>query len=883
MNLWRQLARGVRTLTNRARADAEIDEEVEHYLDELTAMFQARGLPPEEARRAARLELGSVTAVRQRVRGYGWEHLVDTTAFDLRYAVRRLRRSPVFTIVGALTLALGIGASTAIFSAVNPVLFRPLPYPDPGRLLMIWDGQSGATIDVTFGTYRDLRERSRSFESIAVMRPLQATLTGVAEPERLDGQYVSADYFRTLGVRPALGRDFQESDDQPNAPFVVLISHALWHRRFGGDRSIVGGRIAFNEVPVTVIGVLPSGFENVLNPSAEIWSPLQYDRSLPLNGREWGHHLRMIGRLSPDASLDHARLELDAVARTMLKEFPRPEWASLRNGFFSSRLQDDLTRDVRPVLFAVLGAVILLLTIACVNVTNLLLARGAERRTELALRAALGASKWRLIRQLLVESLLLAGLGGVCGIAMAHAAVDAMMPVIPSELPRVGSIDVDVWVLAFTVSLTTLVGLVIGVVPAFHGSRAEAHGGVQQRSARITTGHQPIRRVLVVVQVALAVVLLISAGLLLRSLQHLLAVPPGFDSSELLTMQVQTAGLRFRDANTSHRFFADVLDALRRVPGVTAAAFTSQLPLTGVEDVWGVHFESIPTSAAEEDHDGYRYAVSPGYFEVMGIPLRRGRALNASDDDRAPGAAVINESFARRRLPGLDPIGQRVRVGPNSGPWFTVVGVVGDVKHTSLSATRSDAIYVTAAQWTRFADNARWLVVRTERDAAALTPAVRRAIQSVDKNQPILRIATMDERVRASAAQRRFALLLFEAFGIVALVLAAIGTYSLLSGSVTERTREIGVRAALGASRQNVLALVLRQGMTLAGFGIVIGVVGGGIVSSALETLLFGVSRLDSTTYLGVIVLLAGVSATACTIPAWRAARIPPSIALSSE
>ena len=348
MNLWRQLTRGVRNLTNRARADGEIDEEVEHYLDELTAMFQARGLPPEEARRAARLELGSVAAVRQRVRGYGWERLVDTTAADLRYAIRRLRRSPVFTFVGALTLALGIGASTAIFSAVNPVLFQPLPYLDAERLLIIWDGQSGATIDVTFGTYRELKERSRSFESIAVMRPLQATLTGVAEPERLDGQYVSADYFRTLGVRPALGRDFQESDDQPNAPFVVLISHALWHRRFGGSSSIVGSQIAFNEVPVTVIGVLPSGFENVLNPSAEIWSPLQYDRSLPLNGREWGHHLRMIGRLSPAASLDQARLELDAVARTPLKEFPRPAWASLRNGFFSSRLQDDLTRDVRP-------------------------------------------------------------------------------------------------------------------------------------------------------------------------------------------------------------------------------------------------------------------------------------------------------------------------------------------------------------------------------------------------------------------------------------------------------------------------------------------------------------------------------------------------------
>lgn len=883
MSLWRQLTRGLRNLTHRAQADRDIAAEVEHYLDEATAMFQAGGLSAEEARRAARLELGGITAVRQRVRGYGWENLVDTIATDVRYGIRRLRRSPVFTAVGAATLALGIGASTAIFSAINPVLFQSLPYPDAERLMMIWDGQNGTRTDVTFGTYREVSERTRSFESLAVMRPLQATLTGVAEPERLDGQSVSADYFRTLRVRPAHGRDFRESDDQPNAPAVVLISDGLWRRRFAGDATIVGRQVAFNEVPVTVIGVLPSAFENVLHPTAEIWSTLQYDRALPLNGREWGHHLRMVGRLRPDANPNQATLELAAIARTKLEEFPRPAWASLQDGFTASRLQDDLTRGVRPVLYAVLGAVILLLTIACVNVTNLLLARGAERRTELAVRAALGASRWRLVGQLLAESLLLAGLGGICGAAVAYAAVNAVMTASPPELPRAGAIDVDGSVLAFALGLTTLVGLVIGVVPAFYGSRAGVQGGVQQRSIRIAGGPQLTRRVLVVAQVALAVVLLIGTGLILRSLQQLFAVPPGFEPARLLTMQVQTAGRRFRNPETTHQFFTQALDAVRQIPGVTGAAFTSQLPLTGDEDVWGVHFESVPTAAADEDRDGYRYAVSPGYFETMGIPLRTGRVLNGSDDARAPGTVVINESFARRRLPGLDPIGQRVRVGPNTGPWFTVVGVVGDVKHTSLAVTRADAVYMTAAQWVRFADNARWLVVRTQHDAAALTPLIRRTISSVDENQPILRVATMDERVRASAAERRFALLMFEAFGLVALVLAAIGTYSLLAGNVSERTREIGVRAALGASRQNLLALVFRQGMTLAGLGMVIGVAGGAIASSALVTLLFGVSRLDAATHLAVIVLLAGVSGVACTIPAWRATQIHPSMALTVE
>jgi putative ABC transport system permease protein len=882
MSLWRQLTRGLRILTNRTAADRDIADEVEHYLEEATATLQASGLSPEDARRAARLELGSATVVGEQMRGYGWEHVLDTIVADVRYGTRGLRHRPVFAIVGALTLALGIGASTAIFSAVNPVLFQPLPYPEAGRLMMIWDGQNGARSDLTFGTFRELVERSRSFESLAVMSPLQATLTGVAEPERLDGQYVSADYFRMLGVRPALGRDFQLSDDQPNGGSVVLISDALWRRRFGADSAIVGRQIAFNEVPVTVIGVLPAWFENVLSPTAEIWSTLQYDPSLPLNGREWGHHLRMVGRLGPGVHPDHARLELDTIARTTLAAFPRPTWASVQDGFIASRLQDDLTRAVKPVLFAVMGAVILLLAIACVNVTNLLLARGAERRTELAVRAALGASRWRLIRQLLAESLVLAGLGGVLGIVLAYAAVDAVAALGTAELPRVGAIEVDDSALAFALGLTTLVGLLIGVVPALHGSGAEPHGGVQQRSTRIAGGHQFTRRTLVVVQVALAVVLLVGAGLLLRSLQRLFAVPPGFDTTSLLTMQVQIAGQRFRDANTSHRFFTQVLETVRQLPGVSAAAFTSQLPLTGDEDVWGVHFESIPEQAADENHDGYRYAVSPGYVEAMGIPLRRGRGLTAYDDARAPLVALINESFARRRLPGLNPVGQRVHIGPNTGPWFTVVGVVGDVKHTSLAVSRADAVYVPAVQW-RFADNARWLVVRAQRDATALTPAVRRAIWSVDKNQPIVRIATMDERLKASEAERRFALFVFEAFGVVALVLAAIGTYSLLSGSVTERTREIGVRSALGASRRSVLALVLRQGMTLAGLGIVVGIAVATIATRALVTLLFGVSRLDSTTYLAVVALLASVSAIACAMPAWRAARVRPSIALTAE
>ncbi len=882
MSLWRELARGLRGLINRSAADRDIADEVDQYLEEAVASYEAGGLSPEEARRAARRELGSVTAVREQVRAYGWENIVETTVADVRYATRRLARYPAHTSIAAVTLALGIGASTAIFSAVNPVLFQSLPYRDPGRLMMIWDGQGGARLDVTFGTYRELTARNRSFESMTVMRPMQPTLTGVTEPERLDGQFVSADFFRVLGVRPALGRDFEASDDQPQSPFVVMLSDRLWRRRFGADVGIIGRHIALNETPVTVIGVLPRGFENVLSPSAEIWSPLKYDPALPFNGREWGHHLRLVGRVRPDLHPNRARQELEEIAETPSPDFERPDWAALRDGFIAHSLQDELTRSVRPALFAIAGAVILLLTIACVNVTNLLLAQGASRHGELSVRTALGASRSRVIRQLLAETLVLASIGGALGIILAHTTVDALVALSPPELPRSSAIAVDRTVLAFTAGMTTVIGLLVGLLPALNGLHASVPGGAPQQSMRIARGHQLTRRSLVVVQVALALVLLVAAGLLLRSLQHLFAMPPGFDPTERLTMQVQVAGQQFRNAGTSHRFFDSVLEAVRHVPGVTAAAFTSQLPLSGDEEAYGVRFESTPPAAAEEGGAAYRYAVSPGYFATMGIPLRSGRALDARDDGSAPLVAVINESLARRRLPGLNPIGQRLRIGPDSGPWFTVVGVVGDVTQTSLAVTRPDAVYVTAPQW-RFSDNARWLIVRSHVDPAALAPAIRRAIAAIDRNQPVLRVATMDERVRGSAANRRFALLLFEAFGITALILAAIGTYSLLSGNVTERTREMGIRAAMGASRSDILALVLRQGMTLAALGIAIGLVAASVASRALVTLLFGVTPLDSATYTGVATLLAIVSMLACAMPAWRAARVRPSVALRFE
>ena len=881
MSLGRQIARGLRTMLRPADAERDLSDEVEHYIDQATAAFRARGLSLEEARRAARLHCGDPSTMRDQVRAYGWEHGLDTLIADVRYAWRRLRRTPAFTTLAVVTLGAGIGAATAMFSAVHPMLFAALPYPEAQRIVMIADaGPDGEPRDVTFGTYRELMHRSRSFEALAPVKPWQPAMVGRAEPERLSGQRVGAGFFRALGVAPLIGRDLRREDDRPNGPDVVILSDALWQRRFAGDPAVVGREIALDGVPFLVIGVMPRTFENVVAPAAELWAPLQYETVFAPDSREWGHHLRLIGRLRRNVTLDDAKKELGRIAETPAPEFARVPWASLENGFVATSLQADMTRGIRPALQAVIGAVILLLAITCVNVTNLLLARGAQRRGELAVRTALGAGRARLIRQLLTEAVLLACIGGALGMLAAEGGVRALVALSPPELPRLGAIRIDLPVLAFGLAITTLVGVLVGVIPALHASQPELHRRMQDSSGRTAGGHQRTRGWLVAAEVALALVLLVSAGLLLRSIENVFAVPVGFDPSHLLTMQVQHSPQRDRPDTASDRVVTDTVDAVRAVPGVAAAAFTTLLPLSGDTDTYGVHFEL--DRHPRESGAALRYAVTPGYFEVMRIPLRRGRLLDAHDDRSAPRAVLLNESFARRTFPGRNALGARLRFGPEQGDWYTVVGVVGDVKQSSLDIDQPNAIYVPAAQW-HWSDKVMSLVVRSRVDPAALTAALRRAIWSVDKDQPIVRIATMDDLVRRSVADRRFTLVLFEAFGLVALFLAATGIYGVLSGSVAERTREIGLRSALGASRLDVVVLVVRQALTFVSLGVAVGLTATAVASRAIVTLLFGVSPIDPVTYAGGTALLLAVSAIACCIPAWRAARIDPATTLKAQ
>ncbi len=876
--LWRQLTHGLRALLDRPAADRDLTEEVEHYLAEAAAAHRARGLSPADALRAARLEIGPVAAVREQVRTAGWEYGLETLLSDLRYADRRLRAAPGFTVIAVLTSAIGIGATAAIFSAVKPILFEPLPYPAADRLVAIWEsGHDGTRLAGTFGTYRTIEERTRVFERMAVAKVWQPILTGSERPERLEGQRVSAGYFETLGVGPVVGPGFPVAEDHPGGGRSVILSDGLWRRRFGADLDLIGTSIPLDGDPHVVVGIMPAGFENVLAPGADVWTLLQYGLD---QGRAWGHHLRMVARLAPDHDLTSARADLATIGPDLER------LAAAATGFFPGHftvipLAEEIRGGVAGALWAVIGAVLLVLVIASVNVTNLLLGRGAQRRGELAIRATLGAGRGRLVRQLLTESLLLAALGGLLGMAIAAAGVRLLVSLSPTSLPRVSAIGVDGTVFAFGLVLTTLVGIAFGLVPAFQAAGRDPHEGIQGTSRRTVGGHRRTRSALVVAEVALALVLLVTSGLLFRSLGRLLSVEPGFQPANLLTMQVQTAGPRFASDTSTTRFFQDALDRVRAVPGVVAAGLVNQLPLSGDRDEFGAHFEAGPTEAAR-GFNVFRYAASPGYLETMGIPLRRGRLLDQRDGAGAPRSVVISESLARLAVPNGDPIGRRLSIGPPDGPLYTVVGVVGDVRQASLGLSEAAAVYTTPAQW-RFPDNTMSVVIRTTGSPSGLIDAVRSAIWSVDRDQAIVRAATMTDLVTASAAERRFALILFEAFALAALVLAAAGIYGVMSASVAERTREIGVRAALGASRRATLGLVVGQGMTLAGLGMILGLAGAFLATRAIVAMLFGVSRLDPLTYLGVTMVLGLVALLASAIPAWRAARVDPATTLRTE
>ncbi len=808
-------------------------------------------------------------------------HHMTSLAPDLRLALRGFARRPGFTAVFVLTTALGVGSATAIFSAANPILFAPLPYPRAAAIVAVMQTSGGARdVRVGFNTIADVRERNHTFASIALAGSWQATVTSKDEATMYTGLRVSPEYFTVLGVRPALGRDFHVADDVPNSARTAILSHHIWRERFGADSGVINRVVSINDYPYTIIGVLPAGFEDVLEPEAELWRPLQYTRTTNSSCRSC-QHLRSIARLKDGIGVDVASHDVDGILSALGREFPTDYPRQV--GGVAVPLGTVVTSGVRPAMTAALVAVLLVLLIACANATNLLLGRASDRRAELAVRTALGAPRSRLVRQLLVESTILAGAGGVLGVGLAWAGIGTLLALAPTTFPRLAAIQMNVPVLLAALAATTVVGLGVGLLPALEATRASVHEGLQMASRRTAGRSRGLRSALVVAEMTLAVLVLTGSGLLLRSMTRVLDVRPGFEAGGVLTLQLNVVGQRFTDNNVNWRYYDDVLAAVRAVKGVEMAAFTSQLPLSDDFDQSGVHSERHPAVNPADDPSAHRYGITPGYLETMRIPVVKGRTITAADDGTAKDSVVlVNAAFASRRFPNEDPIGQRIRLGGQHGSWRTIVGVTGDIRQVTLAGGVSDAVYHPERQWA-FADSPISLVVRTARDASSITADVRRAVHGVDKSQPILRVASMEEMVRRSAGERRFVLSLFEAFALLSALLAALGMYGVLAASVSERVREIGVREALGATPGNIVGMVVRQAMGLAGLGAAAGGVLAAVASGLLADQLFQTSRGDPATWAVVLLLLGVLALAACAVPAARAARVDPMESLRAE
>jgi putative ABC transport system permease protein len=802
-------------------------------------------------------------------------------ARDVRYAGRLLLRAPGFTIAAVLTLALGIGANTAIFSVVNAVLLAPLPYADASRLVTIGErGSDGSAGNVGYATFLDWQAKSRTFDDMALFRSWQSTLTANGEPERIAAMRVSWNFFPLLGARPALGRSFRADEDTPTGWHVLLLSDGLWRRRFNADPSVVGRVLTMNDQQYEVIGVMPAAFEPLISEHyyqrAEMWALLGYDPTQVFACRSC-QHLKAIGRVKAGVAIEAARADVDAVQtglrRTFPNEYPPATMAVVP-------LRDELTGRVRPALAVLMGAVGCVLLIACANVANLLLARLTGRERDLAMRAALGASRARLIRQLLVESALLAVVGGGLGTFIGALAVPLLTTLTPETMTRLTDAHLDLRVLGFSMLLSLATAFVFGLLPAVRASRTDLQRSLHSDGRK--TGRAPTslsRRVLVAADLALAVVLLIGAGLMIKSVGQLLAVDAGFNPDHVLSMQIAMVGKAYAQNEAVAAKTDQLVARLRTLPGVESVATAGQIPLGGNFDRWGFHIQGRPSGP--EDPSVERFSVTPDYFSVMRIPLRRGRLFTEADRTGAEDVMIIGEQTARTLWPNADPIGQHVRVGgADTGPWRTIVGVVGDVRHLTLAAAPSMQMYMPQAQLT---DSFLTIVIRANADPATLTAEARQAIWSIASDVPVYQIATVSELVAKSVAPRRFVMILLEVFSGVALLMTAIGVYGVLSYAVAERTREIGIRAALGATSRDIVRLIVGNGLSVVAGGLAVGVLAALAATQYLDASLYGVGARDPATFVLVTVVLFAVALVAQAVPIVRAMKIEPTVALRQE
>jgi predicted permease len=801
---------------------------------------------------------------------------MQTLLQDVRYAIRLLVKSPSFTVVALATLAFGIAANAAIFSIVNALLLRPLPYAEPDRLVMLWQDlrARGGPEDEWLAPahFFDWRSRATSLESSALYRNANPSLTGSGEPEQLRGWAVTADYFRMLGAAPAIGRDFTADDDRPGAPLTAIITHGLWVRRFGADPSLVGRAISLNREPVTVIGVLPAAFRNPFE-APEIFRPVQLN---PVGASRGNITLRMFARLRPGVSFEQAQAELDTIGRAVAAEHPKTDkGATIR----LTRLHDEVVGDVRTPVLALLGAVLLVLTIACVNIGNLQLARASVRSREIAVRTALGAGRGRIVRQLLTESVLLGVLGSVAGLLLSAWMLDALLALAPADTLRLDEIQIDATVLAFGVGLALFTSILFGVVPALHSVRGDVAATIKEgKGSGSPRAGVRLRGAFVVAELALALVLLVGAGLLMRTLTNIRGVDPGFTPENLLVANVAPPAMAYEKAPEVRTFYRGLLERLESAPGVTSAAIVNVLPFSGNDTDSGFLIEGrpVPTNPGDRPAAWIRM-VSPTFLRTMGMRLEAGRFIDPTDRENTERVVVINRALANQYWPGEDPIGRRIIAGETP---IRIVGIVADVHHRSLQEAPRGQAYLSYEQ---FGIRAMTIVLKASADPVPLVPVLRQAVAALDPNLPLSSINTMDQLMAESLALPRMVTLLMGAFATASLLLAGIGIYGLMAYTVTLRTQEFGVRMALGAASRDVLKLVLGHAARVAVIGILIGAIASYGAARFIATLLFGVTASDIPTFVTTALILGAIALLASYLPARRAIRVDPVTALRAE
>jgi len=809
---------------------------------------------------------------------------------DLRYSIRTLLGRPGFTAATVLILALGIGANSAIFSVISAVLLRPLPYADPARIVMVWEANPGKGLDrsiVSPANFLDWRAQNHVFEHLSAWRFWFYNLSGAGgDPERIHGVRVSANFFTLLGVTPAQGRNFLPEEEQVGRDRVVIISHGLWQRRFGADPQLVGQTVTIDGEPFTVVGILPASFRfiRVLDGNLDLWMPFAFD---PAQLNREDRSIVVYGRLKQNVSLTQAQTEMDVITRGLAQAYPDSNtgW-----GAYVIRLHDQYTGFIRPILLMLLGVVVFVLLIACANVANLLLARASARQKELAVRAALGASRWRLIRQLLTESLLLASLGGAAGLLLAYWGMDLLNALLPENtIVRLDRFSLDTQALGFTLMISLLAGVVFGLAPGLQASRTDLNELLKEggKGFGAGPGGRRLRDVLVIAEVSLAVMLLIGAGLMIRSSLRFSGINRGLKLDNLLTMQVSLPRPKYPTGQQLTTFYQQVLERIETTPGVESASAVNALPFSGLEDSTKLNIEGRPAPPqGEEPFVPYR-VVDHNYFRTVGIPLLRGRSFTPEDKENSLPVVVVSEAVARRFWPDEDPLGKRLRPDfpaanvpwrpEANNSWLTVVGVVGDIKEDRLEDKASPAIYLTYLQYPLPLMS---LVARSTAEPMALTPAVRNQVWAVDRDLPVYRVKTMEEIFTESFASWRAFTLLQGTFAAVALLLAALGIYSVLAYSITQRTHEIGIRMALGAQRRDILKLFVSQSMKLVLIGLGIGLLAALAFMRILSSLLFGLDIDAPLIFAGVSVLLAAVAMCASYLPARKATKVEPLIAL---